>query len=291
MSVGLRWVRVVADNLAGPDGPLAYWSVQGVCGVHAVFTTRCGGVSCGRYRGLNLGLGTGDDAERVQSNRRILMSALGDGSPRRVQLVRQVHSSRVIRVAQALGEHVGSGWMIGPEADGMLTEGPGLALSMLYADCLPVYIVDPGRRVVGLAHAGWRGLVSGIVEKTLSTMRSGWGSEPAECVVFLGPCIEREAFEVDRPVLRALSRWAPWWRQVTYPSRPGRAKMDLAAAARTRLIECGVERLLGPPAGTFHSDDLYSYRRDGGITGRSAALLWLEPCPPEGTRACGIEGL
>lgn len=291
MSAGLRWIRVEADNLKASDGPPAYWSVQGIPGVHAIFTTRPGGVSRGPFRGLNLGLDTGDDAERVRSNRQILMSSLPEGSPRRVQLVRQVHGNRVIRVTEPQGREVGDGWVLGPKADGMVTGNQGLLLGMLYADCLPVYIVDLSRRVIGLAHAGWRGLVSGIVENTLSAMGSGFGSKPAECVAFLGPAIEREAFEIDRPVLCALSRWAPWWRQVTYPSRPGRARMDLSAAARTRLIELGVKTVLGPPVGTFHSDDLYSYRRDGGITGRSAALLWLQLRPPEGTRTHGIEGL
>lgn len=273
----MRWIRVARENLPGVDGSLTYWSVDGISGVHAIYTTRSGGVSCGPYRELNLGLGTGDDAERVKANRRILMSALPEDSPRQVQLVRQVHGGRVVEVPHPRGDDVGSGWRIGPEADGMVAGGPGLCLGMLYADCLPVYIVDVRRRVMGLAHAGWRGLVSGVVENTLAAMNSHWGTEPSGCSVILGPVIEREAFEIDRPVLRALSRWAPWWRQVTYPSRRGRAKLDLAAAARTRLIERGVTRVLGPPAGTFHSDDLYSYRRDQGITGRSAALLWLEP--------------
>lgn len=274
----MRWTKVVREDIRGADGPLAYWSVIGHgLNLHAMFTTRAGGVSSGPYRGLNLGSSVGDDPGSVRENRRRLLCALPCPAPPAIQTVQQVHGTRLIEVEEPVGEQSLKGWWLGPSADAMVARHPGVFLAVSVADCLPVYIVDPGREAVGLGHAGWRGLTSGLIDDLLSGMGAAYGTNPARCLVFLGPAIERRAFQVDGPVLEALRRWAPWWREVTYPSDLGRARVDLPAAARRSLVTQGIPdaQILDPPAGTFFSDEFYSHRRDGGVTGRCVALLWL----------------
>ncbi len=274
----MQWTKVVREDIRGADGPLVYWSVTGHdLNLHAIFTTRAGGVSSGPWGELNLGSSVGDDPASVIENRRRLLSALPAGAPHAVQTVHQVHGTRWIEVGRPMGEQVLQNWWLGPRADAMIARSPRAFLAISVADCLPIYIVDPGTQAVGLGHAGWRGLTSGLIDRLLSGMAASWGTRPEGCLAFLGPAIERRAFEVDRPVLDALRDWSPWWREVTYPARVGRARVDLVAAARKHLVTRGIpgEQILDPPGGTFYSAQFYSHRRDGGVTGRCCALLWL----------------
>lgn len=243
-------------------------------GFFAGFTTRWGGVSDGNYQELNLGLSTGDQGKNVWRNRETVLAAVPADVPSKIQLIRQVHGADVIEVQEPSGDMMQPGWWIGPEADGQITRSK-LTLGMLYADCLPVYIIDPVSGGVALGHAGWRSLTAGVIENLFSLMYQLWSTLPSNCLAALGPSIERSAYQVDAPVVNALSEWAQWWRHVTYPSDMGKVMLDMDKAAYYCLTHLGVpgDSIFVHPKGTFFSDDFYSHRRDGTKTGRCMALL------------------
>lgn len=154
-------------------------------GVRHGFFTRDGGVSQGLYASLNCGLGSGDDAEAVRENRARAMGRLGLGGDRLVTL-HQVHSADTLVVERPFAPDAR------PKADGMATRVNGIALGALAADCAPILFADAGARVVGAAHAGWRGALSGIAEATVATMVS-LGARMDTIVAVVGPCIRQRS--------------------------------------------------------------------------------------------------
>ena len=156
------------------------------------FFTRQGGVSTGAYASLNAGLRSEDDAVAVAENRRRIQAALGAGE---LRALRQVHGARAVDATP--------GWDALPEADAMATAAPGIALGVVTADCAPVLFADPVARVVGAAHAGWRGAVAGVLEATLDLMES-MGAQRARIIAVVGPCIAQASYEVTRELVDAV---------------------------------------------------------------------------------------
>lgn len=225
------------------------------------YTTRVGGCSPAPWDGLNLGLGTGDVAERVVANRRWLQRAVG--MP--LHWLRQVHGTAV--VVDPEGE---------PEADAACTARPGQALAVLGADCLPVMCWSRSGDWVGAAHAGWRGLAAGVLPSLLDRAPV----TPGRLACWLGPAIGPAAYEVDEPVRQAFAHWSGPWRQAFRATRPGHWSMDLKALARLQLHQLGVGRVLGGTLCTFQSPErFFSHRRDG-RTGRQAAVIGLRLIQP-----------
>ena len=248
-----------------PDWPAPPW-------VRAVATTRRGGVSLGGYAGLNLGDHVGDDPGRVQANRQLLRSALGlPGEPR---WLRQVHGCGVVPAAAS-----GAPGAADCEADASVAYGPGAVCAVLTADCLPLLLTDRFGTRVAAVHAGWRGLVAGVIEATVARLAVPSG----DLLVWLGPAIGATAFEVGDEVrarfvaadAQAVAGFAPL----------GGDKWlaDIYLLARQRLAALGVARVWGGEHCTYRDPErFYSYRRDG-VTGRMASLIWLEdpqPSPP-----------
>ncbi len=256
--------------------------------VHALMTTRVGGVSLppyGRWAdgrevagGLNLGLHTGDDPAHVAQNRARLLSLAGA----RAVWLEQVHGDTVVRADEIA--------LDGPpvRADASVTSEPGIACLVMVADCLPVLLCDSNGRAVGAAHAGWRGLVSGVVEKTAQRVADLAQCGAQSLHAHLGPAIGPNAFEVGDEVREAfVAAAAPGERDATARAfvardlpgkssgKPGKHYADLYALARARLARLGVTRVTGGGACTATDRErFYSYRRDG-VTGRMAALVWL----------------
>jgi hypothetical protein len=163
-----------------------------------------------------------------------------------------------------------------PEADAVVVRCAGVAACVLAADCLPVLLADRAGTVVAAAHAGWRGLAAGVLERTLEAM-----AVPAtELSAWLGPCIGTEAFEVGPEVRAAFRAADPQASSAFRPGRPGHWHADLAGLARQRLARAGV-RQIGGGGIDVHADAarFYSHRRDAGRTGRQGALIWLSPLP------------
>jgi len=235
-------------------------------------TTREGGVSEDAYASLNLGF-AGDAREAVLENRRRLASAL----PAPPIWLSQVHGTRALIVDNAsiatLRESPAT-------ADAAVTRLPRTPLAVLVADCLPVLFADRDASVIGIAHAGWRGLAAGVLEATLSTMRVA----PSNIVAWLGPAIGPRAFEVGADVFDAFVANVADAAVHFKPLAAGKWLADLPALARLRLERTGVAEIYADGSCTASEPDrFYSYRRDR-ITGRMAAIVWLETEPSEAKR-------
>ena len=242
--------------------------------VRALVTGRRGGVSTGPWGlaggiagGLNLAVHCGDDSASVAENRRRIRACV----PAEPLWLDQVHGTAVV---EARGEPAAGA---PPTADAAVTDRPGVVLAVLTADCLPVFFADEDARVVGVAHAGWRGLSAGVLERTLEAMRAAAG--PALRVhAWLGPAIGPDAFEVGGEVLEAFVAHDPGARAAFRPGAvPGKWMADLFALARLRLERAGAASVSGGGVCTVADPErFYSYRRDR-VTGRFASLIWLEP--------------
>lgn len=228
-------------------------------GAHAnlrhAFFTRVGGASEGLYATLNGGLGSNDEPSRVAENRRRMCARLGVAEANLVSLY-QVHSAEVVVVEAPFAREER------PKADGMVTRVPGLALGIATADCGPILFADHDNGVVGAAHAGWKGALTGIVEATVAAME-GLGAERRRIVAVLGPTISQAAYEVGPDFLARFQDEAPGSERFLVPSdRPGHARFDLPAFVLSRLAEAGIAQASALGLCTYADPDRYfSYRR------------------------------
>ena len=252
---------------AGADWLAPDWRIAGV---RALMTTRSGGVSAGPYATMNVGAAVGDEAEAVAANRALLADAIGAAPV----YLRQVHGTRVARVGRA---DAAPGAPV-HQADAVVTGEPGVACVVQAADCLPVLFAAPDGRAVAAAHAGWRGLAAGVVERAVDAMCQVGRCAPGEVVAWLGACIGADAFEVGEDVLEAFDG-----RPGAASARAGRFRAkgsakwhaDLAGLARDRLAAAGVASVSGGGWCTVSdASRFFSYRRDG-VTGRMAAAVWI----------------
>jgi YfiH family protein len=250
--------------------------------VRALQTTRAGGVSEGAYATLNLGDHVGDDPVAVARNRALLRATL----PAEPVWLKQVHGNIVADADRTVGV---------PEADAALARQPGKICAVMTADCLPLLVCDEAGTVVAAAHAGWRGLAGGVVEATVEAMNVA----PERLLVWLGPAIGPQAFEVGEEVRQAFMAHDPAAAKAFVPC-VGRAEArhvglqpdllrtqdsglstnkwlaDIYLLARQRLALLGVARVYGGGLCTYtDAERFYSYRRDR-VTGRMASLIWLD---------------
>lgn len=238
--------------------------------IHAFVTTRQNGNSrspfADGYAAFNLATHTGDDPEQVQQNRRILAAELGVQSGA-MSWISQVHGIRVVTAEAAIAAHDSP-----LQADAVDTQQPGLVCSVLTADCLPVLLTDTQGRHVSAIHAGWRGLVDGVIEAALDRFDSG-----AELLAWLGPAIGPQQFEVGAEVRQAFVDHDPLASAAFQPCGEQKWLGDMYALARQRLQARGVDRIYGGGRCTVTESDLfYSYRRDGEKSGRMATGIWIE---------------
>jgi len=257
-------------SAADPDWIRPDWTVSRR--VRALITTRAGGVSTGPWGvppsgtgGMNLGWLTGDAADAVRDNRARLRAAL----PSEPRWLRQVHGPAVVRADEVDAP---------PEADASYTVTTGVVAAVMVADCMPVLLADVDGRCVGVAHAGWRGVASGVIQATVRAMRAALGERDAELVAYLGPAIGAAHFEVGPEVLEALAGTLPRAAEAFRPRGDSdRYLADLVALGRQALRDVGVTRVHGGTDCTYSTAErFYSYRRDR-VTGRHAALVWIDP--------------
>lgn len=241
-----------------------YWKCAD--NVEALCTTRYGGLSSHPYKSFNLGLHVGDDVNCVEGNRSLLKNAAGCEN---LVFVNQIHGTGVKVVTSCHSEPV-------VDADALVTDVPGVALAIMTADCLPVLLAHSGGKVIGNAHAGWRGLCAGVLENTLQHMNCN----PEDITAYLGPCIDVKSFEVGAEVREQfLAKDSECGNCFIPGSREGKYFANLPFLARRTLVMAGVpsSAIFGGFWSTFRQDWLfYSYRRDGGKTGRMASLVWLK---------------
>ncbi|HRP78753.1 MAG TPA: peptidoglycan editing factor PgeF [Aquamicrobium sp.] len=241
-------------------------------GVRHGFFTRAGGVSEGIYRGLNAGLGSGDARDRVAENRARIAASLGV-VPGNLLSLYQIHSAKALTVRAAFdGER--------PQADALVTDRPGLALGVLSADCGPVLYADAQAGVIGAAHAGWKGALTGILESTVEAMER-LGARRERIVAVLGPAIGPENYEVGPEfVARFSAESAENERYFTPSAKPGHSLFDLNRYTLDRLARAGIAAH-GTGNCTYADEArFYSYRRathrGEGDYGRQISAIVLE---------------
>ncbi|MBL7490319.1 peptidoglycan editing factor PgeF [Frankia sp. AgB1.9] len=243
-----------------------------------LFTDRSGGVSAGPYAGLNLGAHVGDDPEAVAANRRVLAEITGAPAC----FMRQVHGAVVV----TLSERTRADWFrdgalgSAPERaaardadsrgeDGLVTDVPGLALTVLVADCVPVVFTAPG--AVGVAHAGRAGLAAGVVPATVAAL-ADLGAAPEHLHVEVGPSVCGRCYEVPAAMRDEVEALVPGTATAT---RAGTPALDLRAGVAGQLRDLGVTDITVSDRCTMEDPALFSHRRDAGRTGRFAGVAWL----------------
>ena len=235
--------------------------------VHAVLT-RVGGVSQAPYATLNLGHTVGDDLAAVGENHRRALGALGL-EPGGVVSPYQVHGARVGIVGRA---HLGT---VQPATDALVTAVPAVPLLMRFADCASLLFFDPERRVVGMAHAGWRGVVAGSVAATVRTMAERLGCDPANLWAGIGPAIRSCCYAVGPEVVAAVEAACPPGADVVRDV-DGRTYLDLPAAVQAQLRAAGVEQIEDAGLCTAcRVDEFFSHRAERGRTGRFGVVIGL----------------
>ncbi len=252
------------NNRIIPDWPAP-------AGVHALVTTRQGGVSCGPWASFNLASHVGDDATAVAANRALLRQSLPADPP----WLTQVHGTLCVDAGEAQS---------GVEADASFTRQRGVVCAVLTADCLPVLLCDDQASVVSAVHAGWRGLADGVIEASVAAM-----SVPGEqLMAWLGPAIGPTAFEVGADVRDAFLAHDIQAAHAFTPLAADKWLCDIYQLACQRLNALNIRRVprVLSPQGTGRItsadfctmrdiDRFYSFRRDG-VTGRMASCIWLE---------------
>lgn len=229
--------------------------LSSVPGIRHAFFTRAGGVSSGIYAGLNGGLGSNDAPEKVQENRRLMAAAL-DVAPDNLLTLHQIHSPDVVVAREP--------WPVTarPKGDALVTKVPGIALGVTAADCGPVLFVDPKARIIGAAHAGWKGALTGVLEATIDAMERE-GASCGDIVVGIGPMLHQRNYEVGMEFVARFEEADPEnMRYFASASRNGHAMFDLPGYIHARLSAAGVLMVDDIDLCTYADEDsFYSYRR------------------------------
>ncbi|OYY71619.1 polyphenol oxidase family protein [Sphingomonas sp. 28-63-12] len=195
---------------------------------------RRGGVSAGLHAGLNVGAGSTDDEAAITANRHRAAAAVLPGAA--LVTVFQVHSAEVVPITAPIA------FADRPRADAMVTDRPGLLLGILTADCAPVLFLDSQAGVIGAAHAGWKGAISGVTDATITAMEK-LGADRGRIAAAIGPCIARASYEVDDGFARRFEADDPANERFFSAGRPGHHQFDLEAYVAHRLAAAGVTRI------------------------------------------------
>lgn len=244
------------------------------------FSTCLGGASRGKYATMNFSYSRGDDPKAVLENFTRMAQALGVSRDQMV-VSYQTHTVNIRRVTE---EDAGKGVIRErdyQDVDGLITDVPGLTLVTFYADCVPLYLVDPVKKAIGLSHSGWRGTVNRMGRETVNAMKEAFGTDPADLIACIGPSICRDCFEVGEEVAEAFAAaFDPRWHKELFTpnGKPGKYQLDLWRANEIILAEAGVrkEQLHTTNICTMcNSDYLFSHRRVGEQRGNLGAFLGI----------------
>ena len=255
------------------DGVVVYVSpLLSERGVPHAFSTRLGGISAAPFDSMNLGNPNGcaiqDGTDHIAQNYRRLLQVIGCGE-RELCRVHQVHGAGVVRVRRGQTHDPAL------KADALVTDDPSRALSIRIADCVPVLLATDEGHEVAAAHAGWRGVIAGVVPAALQAMSRKEAGARNNCVAAIGPCISGEAFEVGSEVLAEFQNTFGADSPIRTASG-GKGFVDLRQAIRLQLIAAGISpnRIDTTDRCTFRDrEEFFSHRRDNGVTGRMAALI------------------
>lgn len=259
---------------------LSYPSLEETGMVRHGFSTRLGGVSEGIYASMNLSFSRGDKEAAVQENYRRIARAVGFDWES-VVTSDQTHTANVRVVTN---QDKGCG-LTKPrpyqDVDGMITNEPGITLATFYADCVPLYLLDPVKKAIGLSHSGWKGTVGKIGKATVQAMEREYGTPPKDLIVAIGPSICQDCYEVSEDVIEEFQKAFPreQWDGLFYRKENGKYQLDLWEANRQIFLEAGVkpENISMPNLCTCCNPQLlFSHRASKGKRGNLAAFLALK---------------
>lgn len=233
---------------------------------HAVFG-RAGGVSPAPFDSLNMSISTGDSLENVRENRRRALAAAGVKAVA-VATLWQVHGTEVVAVAAQLGDPL-------TQADALITNERSVTLFLRFADCVPILLFDPVRRVTGIAHAGWRGTVAGMAQNVVRAMVAKYGCIAADIFAGIGPAVGPARYEVGAEVADAARAAFPYESDILQV-RAGKTYLDLWTANAAALRSAGVRSIeVAQLCTAENNNEFFSHRGDNGQSGRFGALIGM----------------
>lgn len=238
MSIGLVYKnkdRVIEEKIKEGVPFLSYPILENTGIVRHGFSTRLGGVSTGGQSSMNLSLSRGDKPEAVRENTKRITRAIGVNAEKLVY-TNQTHTTNVAVVSEKdAGKTLA-------ETDGLVTDTPGICLVTFYADCVPLYFVDPVKRAIGLSHSGWRGTVGKMAGATVAKMKECFGTNPEDLVAAIGPSICQDCYEVSEDVIGQFKEAyaKEHWNDLFYEKGNGKFQLNLWKANELNLKEAGV---------------------------------------------------
>lgn len=282
MSLGIRYKdeRQIFREIEKEVPYLEYPLLTDTKIVHHGFSTRLGGVSQGCYASMNLSFTRGDDEAAVRENYHRIAKSIGVKCENMV-LSQQTHTTNVRVVTE---KDKGKG-IVKPldytDVDGMVTNIHGICLVTFYADCVPLYFVDPVQKAIGLSHSGWRGTVGKIGKETIRKMEEQYGADPKDILAAVGPSICKDCYEVSEDVILEFQKnfKERYWKDLFYRKENGKYQLDLWKANEIIFKESGIlpEHIAVTNVCTHcNSEILYSHRTSGDRRGNLAAFLALK---------------
>lgn len=268
-------------RVVGEDVPYLEYPMLAETGIvkHG-FSTRLGGVSKEYFSTMNLSFTRGDNEADVRENFRRITAAIGVDCENLV-FSQQTHTTNV-RVVKEEDRGIGFTRKLEyTDVDGLVTNVPGICLVTFYADCVPLYFVDPVKKAIGLSHSGWRGTVGKIGKVTVEMMQKEYGSDPKDIIAAVGPSICQDCYEVSEDVIEQFQKnfKETDWPQLFYKKENGKYQLNLWKANELIFREAGIlpEHIAVTNVCTHcNSDVLYSHRRTGNQRGNLAAFLALK---------------
>lgn len=244
------------------------------------FSTRLGGVSEGIYSTMNLSFSRGDKEEAVRENYRRIAKAL-DVPEDSFVLSHQTHTTNVVKVTKA---DCGNGLtrpLSYQDVDGLITNEPEVCLTTFYADCVPLYFVDPVKKAIGLSHSGWRGTVEKMGKCTVEKMQKEFGCNPKDMIAAVGPSICQDCYEVSEDVIEEFQAAFEEkdWNQLFYKKSNGKYQLNLWKANELILLEAGIPKTqiaITNLCTCCNPEVLFSHRASQGKRGNLAAFLALK---------------
>ena len=277
MSLGLQYKNQehIFDEKTVDGVPfLSYPMLEETGIVHHGFSTKLGGVSKGCWATMNISTTRGDDPEDVEENQRRIARAIGV-KPEDMTFTNQTHTTNV---AVVRAEDKGRRFM---ETDGMITNVPGICLVTFYADCVPLYFVDPVKKAIGLSHSGWRGTVGKIGKVTVEQMQKTYGSDSKDILAAIGPSICQDCYEVSEDVIVKFQKSfeEKYWPELFYQKENGKYQLNLWKANELVFEEAGIlKKHIAVTNVCTHCnpDILFSHRAQGDRRGNLSAFLALK---------------
>ena len=268
---------VLKVNKKGEVVYLTFPSLSGINFIKHGFSTRLGGVSEGMFSSMNFSYHRGDKKEAVAENFRRIARAL-EVKPENFVFTRQTHTANIRIVTE---KDAGKGYHMPldyEDTDGLITNVPGLVLSAFFADCVPIYLVDPVNKAIGLVHAGWRGSVKKIAVNAVHLMKEQYGTEPINIYGAIGPSICKECYEVGEDVKKELEQafTTKQIKEILFPKTNGKFLLDLWKLNEIVLMEAGLSKShieVTDICTCCNPELLFSHRASMGKRGNMGAFL------------------